>query len=109
MKNPGAGRATYGPGRYIRPPQILAGNPDAQAVLRVTKCPQIATKPARSATIRTRTDDKPEAFDVATGDGLVQTAREVPSEKLELLGPDGRLALDRDGAGALRDGARGSG
>ena len=107
MKNPGAGRANYGPGRYIRPPQILAGDPYAQPGRSVTKCPQIATKTASSATIRTRTHDKPQAVDAATGDGLVQTARKVTSEKLQLLGPDGRLALDRDGAATLRNRACG--
>ncbi len=31
MKNPGTGRATYGPGRYIRPPRILAGDPHSRS------------------------------------------------------------------------------
>src|SRR5918992_3943594 len=65
-------------------------------------------KPVHSTTIRTRTDDKPQAFDAATRDDLVQTACEVPAEKLELLRPDGRFALHRDGPGTLRDRAGGA-
>src|SRR5215210_3089066 len=96
-----------GSGRYIRPLWILAGYPPNRTVPEATKCPQIATKCAFSATVRARTRNEPQLRHRSGSEGGLEAGQQVRAEQVQFLRPDPRFAGHGDHAVALRDRRRG--